>query len=112
MKWTSGRILLRVVVVVTLTLFTGSLAFAVHAYAPDDGSHVWDSYSRERLNVTDSKCDSRYAYGNWNGTDDNRLENRSGCNTTVYRSGLGIRSLRACTNYNTWPDSCSSWKST
>ena len=111
MKRTWKRIVLRVVVVVTLTLFTGSPALAaLHAYAPDGGAHVYDSYSRDRLNVNDSKCDSRYAYGNWNGSTSNRLENRSGCNTTVWKAGLGISSLRACTNINAWPDSCSSWK--
>lgn len=112
MKRTWRRIFPRVVVVVALTLFAGSPALAVHTYAPDGGSHVWDSNYKDRLNVTDSKCDSRYAYGNWNRSDSNRLNNQSGCYTTVYKSSLGISSHRACTNYNAWPDSCSSWKNT
>lgn len=99
-------------VLVTLALVTASPAVAaLHGYAPDGGSHVYDSYSRERLNVNDSKCDGRYAYGNWNGTTDNRLNNRSGCQTTVWKGGLGIASLRACTNINNWPDECGNWKS-
>lgn len=102
----------RALVVVVLSLFTATPALAVlHAYAPDDGSHVYDSNYRSQLNVNDSKCDGRYAYGNWNGTDGNRLNNQSGCYTTAYKTGLGIRSLRACTNINFYPDSCSSWKS-
>ena len=107
-----GRTSLRAAAVMSVTLFTASPALAaLHAYAPDGGAHVYDSYSRDRLNVNDSKCDSRYAYGNWNGTTGNRLENRSGCSTTVWKAGLGIHSLRACTEYGNWPDSCSSWKS-
>lgn len=85
-------------------------AAALHTYSPDSGAHVYDTNTRSRINVTDAKCDGYWVYGNWNMSTSQRLENKSGCNTNVTKDGVGIQSLRACTEKPVAPDSCSVWK--
>ncbi len=103
---TAVRCLAVVTPVLSVTAVTPALA--IHeAYSPDGGSHVWDNQTHDHFSVNDSKCDSHSAYGYWNSTD-NRLENYSGCGTTVKKYNVYVTAVKACTNKPGW-DSCSDW---
>lgn len=95
-----------------IIIFWASPVFGISAVSPDDGAYVYDQTYHTRLNVSDVQCDGNAAYGNWNRStaDSRRLENRSGCDSTVFRGNLGIVSLRACTDITWNPDPCSAWK--
>ncbi|ROS76484.1 hypothetical protein [Cellulomonas sp. PhB143] len=85
-----------------------SMAAEHVAYAPDGGSRA---HSIDKvLYVKDTKADGHQAFGYAN-DEDHRLDNASGYNSTVKRTYAStITAVRACTNIQNLPDSCSAWK--
>lgn len=90
-----------------LAIASAAPAFAITS--PDGGSTATKSGST--FKVRDAKCDGYGAYGNWGGTTSKRLDNWSGCNTTVEKNVGAVGSYRACTNIPLGTDSCSIWTS-
>lgn len=91
-----------------LMLFAVSPALAATMTSPDGGARVWPNTSATEISVRDAKCDGYWVYGYWNNTS-NRLNNKSGCNTTATKSGLSITAVRACTEIPLAADKCSNW---
>lgn len=95
-------------VVFAVVIAIGGAAPALAIVSPDGGSTA--TKSGTTFSVKDSKCDGRAAYGNWGGTSANRLDNKSGCNTTASKT-VTVGSFRACTDIPAGTDSCSVWTS-
>ncbi|WP_300681081.1 hypothetical protein [Nocardioides sp.] len=72
------------------------------------GAQAWDDSGHTTFSVKDTACDSNSVYGYWNNTS-NRLNNSSGCGTTVKKTTSGITSVRACVNKPLASDPCSDW---
>lgn len=94
-----------------LTAFGASAAVATTLNSPDGAAQVWNSNSNKTFNVKDTSSDHNSVYGNWGGTDDNRLENHSGYKTTVSKPVSSTGSMRACHDIPLGSDSCSGWHS-
>ena len=94
--------------IVGLLALGGAPALAVSASSPDGGSYAYNV--GQTFYVRDSKADSHGAYGYWNLLN-NRLNNKSGYNTTVSKNtGWIIGFVKACTDLQLAPDTCSDWK--